>query len=220
MEHNLIIETGLLNIFISSCIVLGLSAATISDQWQLLKKVQGSIKSQVAGGYNSAMKIMVFNRFGAVIFFSSSAFYIESSGSFDGLLKIYFIAITLIIIALILVVVRYLKHQILAVDFLSNHKLAIASFLANKFGILGLTIPLLAGILFLEYRLLLSNSSFLFNTIYTMIMVFYLESKLAKLIDESSENIKAAAFNIIIGRVLAYIFVWILFLIGILYVQI
>ena len=51
-------------------------------------------------------------------------------------------------------------------------------------------------------------------------MVFYLESKLAKLIDESSENIQAAAFNIIIGRVLAYIFVWILFLVGILYIQI
>ena len=54
--------------FLSFPIIIGLAVCVLTDQLQLVAKVNGSLKNKVAR-YNSAMKIMVVNRLGAVLLF-------------------------------------------------------------------------------------------------------------------------------------------------------
>jgi hypothetical protein len=198
-------------------ILIGFCVATVTDQWQLITKVVGGLESKVAAGYNNAMKLMIINRFGAILFFSSSAFYIESAGTALGLVVIYMVALVVAVVVLVMGMFFYIKRGVLSSGFSDNWSLMVMSFLANIFNVLGLTLPLIAGIIFYEYRLLLSNGGFFFNTIYTFIMVFYIESFVAKLIDASSENITEAAFSIIFGRIVGYIAVSGVFLLAVLY---
>jgi len=217
METGVIISMYELDFLVMFLIVIGFCVTTLTDQWQLIKKVQGGLKSSVAAGYNAAMKMMVLNRFGAVMYFSASAFYIESSGSPSGLVQIYCFALFITLMSLVAGTLYYFKKSVLVVDFSGHRSFAAASLFANAFGALGLTAPLIAGVVFLEYRLLLSNSSFLLNTIYTFIMVFYLEAKMAKLIDMKSESIRAVAFAIITGRIMGYFLISLLYLYMVLY---
>lgn len=193
-------------------IIFGFCVATLTDQWQLIKKVQGGLSLKIASGYNSAMKMMVINRFGAVIYFSASAYFIETKSSTDELILIYVVSLLSALIFIILMSKYYVDNSVLTSDFFTFKKMTSTSFFANTFSALGLTLPLIAGTIFLDYRLLLSNASFFFNTIYTFIMVFYIEAKIANLIDKSSSDLRSTAFSIIFGRIMAYLFVCILYI--------
>jgi hypothetical protein len=190
----------------------GLVLAILTDHLQILAKYQGAVKQRVAGGYNLAMKIMVINRFGAVMYFMLIAFNIDNGLSFMKLaIGLAFAVGSLVIPTLALIF--WLQRRAGATGSLlvrldtSNwpKTITFASFLATSFNLLGLTIPWIAGAAYPDFRLTLANSSFVFNTIYSIINVFYIEHAFARLVDSRSTQIRGFVIGVMIARLAAFI---------------
>jgi hypothetical protein len=70
----------------------------------------------------------------------------------------------------------------------------IASFVATVFGLLGLSLPMLMSAAYPQLRLTLANTGFLFNSVFTIISVFFIESYFARLVDQNESFEKASMF--------------------------
>ena len=186
--------------------LMGLFIAVLADHFQLLAKYTGAVERRVAHGYNSAMKIMVVNRLGAVLYFVFISYNIDI-GILPKQLKLGLsIAIFFLLVASILIVIwlkRIEPRSKLNFSVLGDAVLWV-NLLATIFNILGLTIPWIAGAEWPEYRLTLANTSFLFNTIYTVVNVFYIEHKFAVLVDRESRNILSFVVSVTISRTIAF----------------
>lgn len=179
--------------------LLGMCVILMSDNLQSLAKFYGASRGEVAGGYNRAMKVMVLNRVGAVLFFLLMALNIDMGIKPNVLIKGFTIAALISCLpAMWMLYVLYKRQRTNRnreelFDFRRWPKVIfISTFIAALFNLMGLTLPLLAGAIYPEFRLTFSNTSFLFNTVYTVINVFYIEHHFARIIDQKSEN--AAAF--------------------------
>lgn len=194
--------------------LFGLSFAILAEQAQLLAKHHGSITKHVAQGYNLAMKIMVANRFGAVIYSLLIAFNIDNGLAPSKLATGYAVTITLLAIPTIIMLIilqKTIKDTGSKIHVLDRshwpHYIVIATFLAISFNLLGFTLPWLAGAAYPDMRLTLANTSFLFNTIFTMINVFFVEHHFAKLVDSDKNEIHGFAAGVLIARLTAYVMV-------------
>ncbi|WP_371396499.1 hypothetical protein [Fretibacter rubidus] len=197
-------------VFIAAC---GLFLAVIMEQLQILAKYDGAMKAKVASGYNSAMKIMVINRLGAVLYFVFVAFAIDT-GISPQRLSSFFIgticALAVVNIGVFSVYFRRFKTELTAEVRSAGrveHKrqedlLALCVFAATMLNLLGLTIPLLLSAKFPDYRMTLSNTGFLFNTLFTIINVFIIENYLAKLIDKKDDRLHRIVVSILGIRIL------------------
>ena len=182
--------------------VLGLTTAVILDQLQVVAKVQGAAKSKIASGYHNAMKLLVLNRVGAVFYFTSIAIIIETKHGAETVQSVMFYALLLIVLFLTFGLGFYRRKKILTLK-LRMSRLTAASMVANFCNLIGLTVPWLLGSYFMEYRLMLANTSFIVNSLYTVINVLYLEKILADAIDESPEDVSVVAGELVIGRLFA-----------------
>jgi hypothetical protein len=81
--------------------------------------------------------------------------------------------------------------------------IVVAAFLATILNLLGLTLPWVAAATFPEHRLTLANTSFLFNTVFTIINVFLIEHRFARLIDAEAVKIHGFVAGVIMARLLA-----------------
>lgn len=190
----------------------GLVLAVLSDHLQILAKYQGAVNQRVAGGYNLAMKIMVINRFGAVIYFMLIAFNIDNGLSHATLAIGLAIAVGSLVFPT-LTLLFWLQHRsevrgslLVRLDARNCPKIiTIASFLATSFNLLGLTIPWIAGAAYPDFRLTLANSSFVFNTVYSIINIFYIEHAFARLVDSKSTEIRGFVAGVMIARLVAFL---------------
>jgi len=128
--------------------MLGLSVAIITDHLQILAKYFGAVQGRIATGYNLAMKVMVGNRVGAVLFFVLIGFNIDSG--IAPLTLTYFILGTLALVALFnLVLVVWFRRRELAGPLTSltplrkESPVILASLFATTLNLLGLTVPFL-----------------------------------------------------------------------------
>lgn len=199
--------------------LLGLGIILLSDNLQTLAKYRGAIKQRVAGGYNLAMKVMVLNRIGAVIFFLSIALNIDHGISSDSMIDGFAIAFVISCLPAGFLIYRISLDKIGAIsvsDVLEIKKwpitIAVATFGATLFNLMGITLPLIAGATFPDYRLTLANTSFVFNTVYTVINVFYIEDKFAKLVDSGTGNMRAVVACMIFSRMVAFFVSGVVFL--------
>ncbi len=200
----------------------GLVFAILSEQLQIFAKYRGVLRKKIAGGYNSAMKIMVVNRLGAVIYFLLIGFSIESGASSGALLIGYSFAMLILFVANSVLFYRlkiYLLKSDSGITLLPLTELPrgiiLASFFATTFNLLGLTLPWLAGSYYQEFRLTLANMSFVFNSIFTIINVYYIEHRFALAVDEEASEIHSFLFSIVVSRIFASFFMSIVF--GMLY---
>jgi hypothetical protein len=151
------------------------------EQEQLYRKLRGTINKTVAKGYNDAMKVMVLNRVFIVMYFSSVGFLIDTGVSGHHLaLTFAFSYFCLTLANIVTYKLRFKKLKGLFVNFESKIFLV-----AVYFNLMGLTIPFLISSHFPEYRLTLSNLSFIFNSIFTVLMVFVIEKKVSLAFDTS-----------------------------------
>ena len=77
--------------------------------------------------------------------------------------------------------------------------------IAYMLNTLALIAPFWLAATYVENRLLIANSGFLLNSIFTAINVFWIESKLAIAIDQQSDDVLSVGFGICIARLLAYL---------------
>lgn len=192
--------------------LLGLALAILADHFQIIAKYMGSQNQRIAGGYNLAMKVMVVNRLGAVLYFLLIAFNIDNGLDPDTL--IIGLASTIAFIALPTIALLVWLQRRLA-EHASNFKvldikqwpmtIVIATFFATALNLFGLTVPWVASATYPDLRLTLANTSFLFNTLFTVINVFYIEHRLAKLVDEEADQIHGFVSGVIAARLVAFI---------------
>lgn len=192
----------------------GLFIAILFEQSQLLAKYQGARRQVVATGYNNAMKLVVANRVGAVLYFFFIALAIDGGiapGELAGALALVVAAIGLANLALALFFARKLNPGTPAgALFLPHGRLGTGDWLAlagalvaTAFNYAGLTVPLIWSASYPELRLTLANSGFLFNSIFTLFNVFLVEARIARLIDEGSDAIAPFVGGIFGARLLA-----------------
>ncbi len=194
--------------------LLGLCIVLLSDNLQTIAKHQGALKKQVASGYNLAMKVMVLNRIGAVVFYLLISINIDKGISPNLLIAGFGAAILVACVPTALILFR-LQHSLskkkpeLKLLDISDwpKKIFVATFLATIFNLMGLTIPLIAGTIYPEFRLTLANTSFAFNTVYTVISVFYIENEFAKSIDSENTAINSLIVTIVSARLVAFLLV-------------
>jgi len=194
--------------------LFGLALAVFSDHLQIIAKYQGAINLRVAAGYNLAMKVMVVNRIGAVLFFLLLSFNIDN-GLDPGKLSMGLGLVILAVAAPTVGLMVWLQKRIESVDAGVSvldvatwpKAIVVAAFLATAFNLLGLTLPWVAGATFPELRLTLANTSFLFNTVFTVINVFFIEHRFAQLIDAEAAKIHGFVAGVIVARLLAFLIV-------------
>jgi hypothetical protein len=186
--------------------LLGLFIAIFTDHLQTIAKYRGAKRDSIASGYNQAMKIMVLNRIGAVLYFLFLSFSIDNGVDTNelkfGLGAVSVICAVPVLLTFLLLDRKLPVNNIYRVINLKNYpfKIMMAVFIATIFNILGLTIPWIAASIFPDLRLTLANTSFLFNTIFTVINVFYIEQKLASIIDTSHGSLENFTSGLIIAR--------------------
>jgi hypothetical protein len=192
----------------------GLVLAIVAENMQILAKYWGAVNHRVAGGYNLAMKIMVINRFSAVLYFMLVAFNIENGLTHTTLAIGLAVAVASLAFPT-LALLFWLQRQSDALRSLRVRlgtanwpkTIVFASFLATSFNLLGLTVPWIAGAAYPDFRLTLANSSFVFNTVYSIIHVFYIEHAFARLVDNKSSEIRGFVIGVIVARLAAFIIV-------------
>lgn len=177
---------------------IGLAISIIIDQAQLIAKFSGALKKRVAGGYNTAMKIMVLNRFGAALYFMFIALSIDLGMQASVIGIFFFAAICVVAVFDIVTAVRLaVKYRLMLID-LVDAQLSLSpvfmSMIASMFGILGLTLPMLLSSANPELRLTMANTGFLLNSVFTIITVFFVESYLAKIIDDPDQQHRMILF--------------------------
>lgn len=182
----------------------GLFAAVFFEQAQIMAKYRGARRGVVAAGYHNAMKLLVANRFGAVLYLFFVALAIDL-GLAPALLA-GALALTVLLAGCsnlaLLAALRRGEHEqgatgragrlrAIHLPGSGRQRLAIVgAFVATWFSFIGLTVPLVWSAANPQWRLTLANSGFVFNSLFTLINVFLVESELARLIDRQSSEIR------------------------------
>lgn len=194
--------------------LIGLALAILADHIQTIAKYQGVVKKRIAAGYNLAMKVMVLNRLGAVIYFLFIAYNIDS-GLEPKALTLGLTGILACCALVTLVMMLSFKRRVRSAGTKQEEirvaawpkLVAVATFVATICNLLGLTIPWIAGALYPEWRLTLANTSFLFNTLFTVINVFFIEHHFAKLADSKDDRVHAFVLSVFVARFFAFLLV-------------
>lgn len=192
----------------------GLVMAILADHLQVIAKYRVLQTKRIAGGYNLAMKVMVLNRIGAALYFLLIAFSIDNGLTAYALtigLSLAVASLVLPTIGIIIWLKRRLYAQQAGFRVLDTsawpRTVVFATFVATALNLLGLTLPWIASATFPELRLTLANTSFVFNTLFTIINVFYIEHKLAQIVDEGSAHIHGFVIGVIFARLMAFLVV-------------
>lgn len=188
--------------------------AVLADHLQTLAKYVRIKRCEIAGGYNLAMKVMVLNRVGAVMFFMLIALNIDQGISPEVLSRGLSVALLLCLIPTVWAILwlssffskqgsgsRVLDYRSWPID------IFLATFFATILNLYGLTVPWIAGAMFPDLRLTLTNSSFLFNTTFTVVNVFLIEHRFAKIVDANSEELDTFVSCVTLARLFSFIFV-------------
>lgn len=179
---NTIINNELFQITVIS---ICLACAQICEQLQIPLKLFSARNNKVATGYNNAMKAMVLGRFFVVIYFFSIAFSIETGAKANTIFKAVCLAFTLWTIFNVFILLRC--KEILKLEFSSkiifSNLYGWVNLIAIISNLIGLTLPHLLASIYTDYRMTIGNLGFIFNALYTLLMVFFTEKKLSNLLD-------------------------------------
>ncbi|MEL7310267.1 MAG: hypothetical protein AAFN07_02040 [Pseudomonadota bacterium] len=191
---------------------------------QIFPKVAGAVLGKNSLGANSALRLLIFNRVGAAMFFPSFGYLVDRGIEFATLALISAFAImcfSLFSLSLNLYFETYLRFfSKLFFRRESGESLHISSLvkdpsapmrdrtsafwfsaLAGFFGCVGLTLPMLLGSLFPDYRLTLANTGFVFNSVFSVLTIFVIDRRLSEYCDSRSERLIEFSRATIRGRV-------------------
>lgn len=188
----------------------GLVVSLCAEQSQIVAKMRGMMRGKIASGYSSAMKIMLANRFGTIIFMFFLALSIDIGIPNITIINIALTAFSIVIFyngwllfasPKILLITDSTEKKSLQFLYKSLRntgiRYAFGSYLATLLNLVGLTLPLLLSNSLPEYRLSMANTGFLLNAFFTFINVLLLETKIASLMDNKNQ-IEAYEFTITI----------------------
>lgn len=200
-DYLFIIEIDLIIVIALS----GLLVAMLFEFLQPILKYRGYKLNTLASGYHGAMQIMVLNRFGAVVFFAFIALSIDRGVTGITLISSFMGALLIIAAIQLVILSLWIKQNDLSINFSVLHQkffFLIAVVFSGYLGVLGLLIPWVVATYLYEIRLFVGQTGFVFNTIFTLINVFYIEKSLARSFDMRDEGVFNLVFVIIFGRIL------------------
>jgi len=191
--------------------MIGLVGYIFADYMQIYLRYRGAVNSKIASGYSNAMKSMVGMRMGAVIYTFLVAISVERGIQTNFLIGLYAIALPCCAVPIAFMVPR-LKRNSGVTHELSEQcsgilwQPLVVSAAAITFNLLGLAIPFVAGSKFPEWRLTLAQSSIFFNVFYTILTVFFIENRFAKLVDANDPKYHSFTYSVTLGRVIGCAF--------------
>ena len=202
---------------------LGLFLALCSEQSQIVAVVLGGRKGTIAAGYNTAMKIMLFNRAGTIIYMLLLSFAIDVGVSNTMVIAVALLSALLVLCFNITLLLR--RHKVFGVGAEERQNESIlfflreggwhyssASMFATSMHVLGLTLPLLLSNSIPEYRLTMAQTGFLLNAIFTFINVLFIEQRVAKILDHGTRHDAYVFANkVFISRSIAVFIVCLIF---------
>lgn len=205
----------------------GLFFSISSEQSQIVARTRGAFAGRIATGYNRAMRIMIFQRFGAIGYVLFISLCIDTGVSNQ--------AIVLVSITASLGVMMYNlklvldRAKVLQFDgenkserlseylFGESKRYALASYAATLFNIMGLSLPFLLSNMFPEYRLTMANTGFILNAFFTMINVLIIESRYSHIVDhDTNDDVYRFVVMVFLSRALS-LFCAALILVGLLF---
>lgn len=196
--REIIESVGLTDTVLMIFAAVGLAVCVIVEQAQLLVKYHGIRRARIAGGYNSAMKIMVLNRLGTVLYFLFVAMSIDvgiSAARMAQFFTVSFIGIAVANLAAFVALKRGLALSFSGFSRLGVRPVPVLMALVSTlFGMIGLTLPMLLSAENITMRLTMANTGFIFNSLFTIATVFFVESYLADLIDDQRDDDRISYF--------------------------
>ena len=121
-----------------------LAIAYASELYQLILKYEGYQKQNIATGYNNAMKIMVLNRFGFVIFTLLISLSIDQHIYYKNIIYTFLLTNMILIAVNILLLLNLHKENvnfIIDINLMKINKMKLISFIATVFSLVGTFLP-------------------------------------------------------------------------------
>ena len=213
-------------LFIVSC--CGLFVAVITEAFTPIVRLVGSISSRNAIASNLILRMLVVNRFGAAIYFPSLAYLVDTGANYQTIAGMFVVTLLFAGSALGIGLLAFDRltwmflgilggnnvmshraqenereaHQQYTDEKQINH---LAMYVANIFGVLGLTLPLLAASKYPDLRLTLAQLGFFFSSVFTVINAFYIDKWVTTLCDSKSPALEAAVKQIIKNKGLSFV---------------
>ena len=180
--------------------VIGFIFAFFIDHLSLSFRIVGYKTDTFPISTLRSTQVMIFNRFGAALFFASSGFLVDLGVSPKDFLLLFSLAWFLLGILTLLYIKSWKTVSAFLADKFSSGKndisinvidFRIKDLLTNfpfLFNLLGISAPVMLASFFPDYRASMLQLGFLFNSIATLLLVFVLEPKfIAHLADDESE---------------------------------
>lgn len=206
---------------LSTLAAFGLAITIFFELAQVFPKVAGGVVGKNSIAANAALKTLLLNRIGATLFFPIVGWKIDHGASaiqIASLMLIGMAAITLITSISIInyyKIIEYTATKFLSIDkshvnqisissgYEKKYKFIVIVFIAGLFGHLGMLAPLLVASLLPEYRLTISQLGFLFNSVFSVITIYYIDRKISLLCEDNHPNLVGYGKQILLGRLSA-----------------
>ena len=188
-------------IFAEVVFILGYMVAFFIDHMPWSLRVAGNMLGKFPLSTLRSTQILMVNRFGAAFCFTSAGFLVDAGIRMHDFLLLFAIAWGLLGLASLIYILQWPKvFELLSFHFLgvvsSKHKVSKVKFsfgyaMVNYpfiFNLLGASIPILSASAFPEFRGLLLQLGFLFNSIASVLLVFVLEPIFMSLISNDQQE--------------------------------
>lgn len=210
--------------------VSGLVISIFFEIAQIFPKVAGGVVGKNSIGANAALKTLLMNRIGAAAFYPVIGWKIDSGAGHEEIATLFLLGaflLTLILFAMTIIFNRVIESTA-SFFFNVNVKLGdqplisetagrvvgahggqrfvAAVAVAGVFGHIGMFGPLLLAAVFPSYRLMISQMGFIFNSIFSVMSVFYIDRRLSSLCEEGSRNLVDFGRYVLVGRMIALSF--------------
>ena len=200
-------ESNLLFVIASLIFILGYLIAFFIDHLPLSLRSAGKILDVFPLSTLRATQIMMANRLGAVLFFTSSGFLVDIGSTMEdflllfslswlflGLLSLIYILLWksfFVFISKYLLAINEPIAQVKSLNFSLKYTFTNYPFIFNT---LGVSIPIISASLFPEFRASLLQIGFAFNSIASLLLIFVIEPKFVSHIS-NDEPQKADKFH-------------------------
>lgn len=215
-----------MNIILLTLCCIGLMTITLFELLQIFPKIAGGLINKNGLAANYALKTLLFNRFGATLFFPIVAYYVDSGAKPDDIAMLMLVGMILLCTATMILLVyyeniigkymriinkNYAKEstQLILYEDLSfskNNKFYFLVFGAGIFGHLGILAPILVASIIPEFRLTVSQFGFLFNSVFSVITIYYIDAKISRFCENEQEKLRSVGRLILRSRLSSMVF--------------
>ena len=132
--------------------------------------------------YNSAMKLMLINRAGTIVFIMGCSIIVDQGIPKEKFSGFFILPLVIIIVGYFVIALR------LNLQIINPNKIQVIYLLVYVLNLIALSGPYIIAAERQSYKVTLSNTGFLINTIVTILSIYIIEENIAKYVDDRDEK--------------------------------